>query len=106
MFKIFDQYLIAQVSNTSHPQYSLIIPHLLGLVAGKLFHPPITTCPSHSSQYSSFPAVQPSKGDDFYSANYFFLFLVAELRIDPALKPSPGSVIVFSKLGTTEKSPT
>jgi hypothetical protein len=48
--------------------------------------------------------VEPGYGDDLYEAHYLLLFLAADLRMDPALRPRPVSSVAFAYLGNTYNS--
>jgi hypothetical protein len=50
--------------------------------------------------------VEPGYGDDVYEADYLLLFIVADLRMDPALRPRPVSSVAFAYLGNTYNSTT
>jgi hypothetical protein len=50
--------------------------------------------------------VEPGYGDDVYEADYLLLFIAADLRMDPALRPRPVSSVAFAYLGNTYNSTT
>jgi hypothetical protein len=50
--------------------------------------------------------VEPGYGDDVYEDDYLLLFIAADLRMDPALRPRPVSSVVFAYLGNAYNSTT
>jgi hypothetical protein len=50
--------------------------------------------------------VEPGYGDDLYEDDYLLLFLAADLRMDPALRPRPVSSVAFAYLGNAYNSTT
>jgi hypothetical protein len=50
--------------------------------------------------------VEPGYGDDVYEADYLLVFIAADLRMDPTLRPRPVSSVAFACLGKTYNSTT
>jgi hypothetical protein len=92
--------------DNKHPPSPLLIPHLLGLALLNIFRPPIFAFPSHSPHHCPFTPVEPGYGDDLYEADYLLLFLAADLRMDPALRPRPVSSVAFAYLDNAYHSTT
>jgi hypothetical protein len=54
--------------------------------------------PSYPPYYCLFTPVEASYGIDLFKDNYLFLLPAADLRMDPALRPRPGSSVAFAYL--------
>jgi hypothetical protein len=70
------------------------------------FRPPIFAFPSHSPHHCPFTPVEPGYGVVLYEDDYLLLFLAADLRMDPALRPRPVSSVAFGYLGNAYNSTT
>jgi hypothetical protein len=88
--------------NLNHSNFS----YLLSYMWHRVITPPIFAFPSHSPHGSPFTPVEPGYGVDLHEDDYLFLFLPADLRIDPAMRARPVSSVAFAYLGNAFNSTT